>query len=131
MKIISKIIITGFLFSVFFILDSQAKDTLSNSTIRPNIEQIFDSNKWKVKQGKDYPYRDKMLNDILYTDTFRKLNKTELLIELGNPSYYREDKSYLHYIITQKRLFFWPLHTKVLVIKLKDDETVEWIKLHE
>ena len=131
MNAFSKLFITAILLSALFVNDALSTNTQSDNQSKPIIENVFDSKQWQIKQGKDYPHRDKMLNGILYTDKFRKLNKDELLIELGEPSYYRDDKNYLHYIITQTRLLSWPLHTKVLVIKLKDDETVEWIKLHK
>jgi hypothetical protein len=30
----------------------------------------------------------------------------------------------------QERIGSWPLKTKTLVIKMKDEETVEWVKIH-
>jgi hypothetical protein len=91
----------------------------------------FDQQKWKIKEGKDYPYRDQMVNDIVYNDTIRTLSRNEVLDLLGQPSYYREDTNYLYYTIRQKRLFSWPLHTKTMVVKMKDQNTIEWIKIHE
>ena len=92
---------------------------------------VFDKTKWNTKEGKDYPYRSQMLNDIVYNDTIRELNKKEILNLLGEPSYERDDEDYLHYMINQKRLFSWPLHTRVMVVKFKDEETIDWIKIHE
>lgn len=97
----------------------------------PDRELSFDQEKWQEKEGKNYPYRDKMLNAIVYNDTIRSLTGKELLEQLGAPSYIREDESYLYYTITQTRLFSWPLHTKTLVIKLTEADSVEWIKIHE
>ncbi|MCB2195373.1 MAG: hypothetical protein KQH79_05915 [Bacteroidetes bacterium] len=91
----------------------------------------FDQQKWQTKEGKDYPYRDRMVNDIVYNDTIRTLTRDEVLELLGQPSYYREDTNYLYYMIRQKRLFSWPLHTKTLVVKMKDENTIEWIRIHE
>jgi hypothetical protein len=97
----------------------------------PKNKTIFDQDKWRIKQGKDYPYRDEMLNDIVYTDKFRTLKKNEIIAELGEPSYYRDDKDYLYYVISQTRLLSWPLHTKTLVIKISKNNSVEWIKIHK
>lgn len=97
----------------------------------PQEEIVFDKTKWNTKEEKDYPYRSQMLNDIVYNDTIRDLNKKEILNLLGEPSYERDDEDYLHYMINQKRLFSWPLHTRVMVVKFKDEETIDWIKIHE
>lgn len=102
-----------------------------NMETKPESEMAFDKTKWQLKDGKDYPYREKMLNDILYNDTIRGVNKNEILALLGQPSWERENKQYLYYMIKQKRLLSWPLHTRTMVIKLTKDNTIEWIKIHE
>jgi len=99
--------------------------------MKPDSEMVFDKAKWNAKNGADYPYRDKMVNDIVYNDTIRTLDKIEILDLLGEPSYYRNNKNFLYYTIKQKRLISWPLHTKSMVIKLSEDNTIEWIKIHE
>jgi hypothetical protein len=98
---------------------------------KPNSELAFDKTKWTTKDGADYPYRDKMLNDVVYNDTIRALNKDEILDLLGEPSYYRNNNNFLHYRISEKRLGPWTLHTKTMVIKLLKDSTIDWIKIHE
>lgn len=92
-------------------------------------EILFDKTKWRAKEGLDYLYRDQMLYDIVYNDTVRALNKDEILELLGEPD--RSNDGYLYYMIAQKRIGFWPLHTKTLVIKLSEDSTIDWIKIHE
>ncbi len=89
----------------------------------------FDKTKWRTKEGLDYPYRDQMLKKIVYNDTVRALNKDEILDLLGEPD--RRNDGYIYYMISQRRLGFWPLHTKTLVIKLSGDSTIDWIKIHE
>ena len=98
---------------------------------KPESALAFDKTKWQTKEGKDYPFREKMLNDLLYSDTIRTLNKTQILTLLGEPSWDRENKNFLYYMITQKRVFSWPLHTRTMVIKLRENDTIEWIKIHE
>lgn len=90
----------------------------------------FDKVKWQTKEGEAYPYRAFMLYDILKNDTLSNLHKDEILNLFGEPSYYREDKDYLHYTISKKKLGLWTLHTRTMVIKMSAD-TVEWIKVHE
>lgn len=95
----------------------------------PMAEISFDKSKWKTKKGRDYPYRDLMVNQIVYNDTLRMKNKDEILELLGEPD--RMNDGHLYYMVAQKRLGFWPLHTKSLVIKLSNDSTIQWIKIHD
>jgi len=106
------------------------KNENSRSVYHGTMAEIsFDQTKWMTKEGLDYPYRDKMLNSIVYNDTVRALNKDEILDLLGESD--RSNDGYLYYMISQRRLGFWPLHTKTLVIKLTGDSTIDWIKIHE
>lgn len=89
----------------------------------------FNQAKWNTKDGSDYPYRDEMLKDVVYNDTIRTLNKDEILKLLGTPDKIVEN--HLYYMISQKRLGFFPLHTKTMVIKLSNDNSIEWIKIHK
>lgn len=94
---------------------------------KTEIPVTFDKTKWSVKEGMNYPYRDQMLNDVVYNDTIRSLDKNEILELLGEPD--RINDGHLYYMITQKRFGVWPLKTKTMVIKLSED-TIEWIKIH-
>ena len=89
----------------------------------------FDKTKWLAKEDSEYPYREQMLHDIVYNDAVRELTKNELLELLGEPD--RSNKGHLYYMISQKKLGFWPIKTKTLVIKFKEDNTIDWIKIHE
>ena len=89
----------------------------------------FDSGLWQRKDGHDYPYRNQMVDDVLYNDTIRSLNKQQIVQLLGEPD--RINDGYLYYLVNQQRLFFWPLHTKTLVVKLENDDSIEWIKIHK
>jgi hypothetical protein len=93
------------------------------------VETTFNHTRWSIKEGDDYPYREKMVNTILYTDTIRSLAQDEVLELLGKPD--RIAGEYLYYMITQKRLGSWPLHTKTLVIKFTEADSIDWIKIHE
>ena len=94
-------------------------------------EMAFDKEKWNIKEGEDYLYRDNMLKDVVYNDTIRSLNKIEILDLLGEPSYYRENEQFLYYRITEKNLGSMTLKTKTMVIKFVDENTIDWIKIHE
>ena len=100
-----------------------------NGTNPPDTDIVFDKERWREKEGEDYPFRDQMFRDVLYNDTVRFLGKEELLDLLGEPD--RTNENHLYYEITQKRLGSWPLFTKTMVIKFSDSDSIEWIKIHE
>ncbi len=119
------------LFAICLLLACSAEnDKKSESEDHLQMVQVdFDESKWKTKQGWDYPYREQMLNDILYNDDFRKLKSSEVLKLLGEPD--RVNENFMYYQISQKRLILWPLHTRTMVIKFREDESIEWIKMNE
>ena len=112
-----------------FACKSDRDENVENQKKNQVGETVFDKEKWKTKDGKDYPYRDKMINDIVYNDTIRALNKYQLIELLGEPDYIRE--GHLYYRINETRLGNWTIKTKTMVIKLVDDRSIEWIKIHE
>ena len=124
-------VFTVLLFVCCIACHNDKQDYTEDKKTKPDSEMAFEKAKWRTKDGADYPYRDKMLNDIVYNDTIRALNKDEILDLLGEPSYYRNNKNFLYYTITEKRLGPWTLHTKTMVIKLSEDSTIDWIKIHE
>ena len=104
-------------FFVFFIgCTTPKKDTSSLKKLKSENEMLFDKEKWNTKEGQDYPYRDKMLNNIVYNDSVRALTKVEILKHLGEPN--RSAENHLYYTIT-------------LVIKFTENNTVDWFKIHE
>lgn len=110
---------------------SDVESSSEDMQVDTNRELTFDKERWRIKDGEDYPFRESMLYDVVYNDTVRTLNKEEILELLGEPSYYRDDQSYLYYEIAHKRLFSLSLHTKTMVVKLSEDDSIDWIKIHE
>lgn len=88
----------------------------------------FDSTRWQVKDGRDYPHRNAMLSDLMQNDSIRALNQHQMTELLGEPD--RIQDLHLYYIIQQARLGFWVLHQKTLVIKYTAADSVEWMKIH-
>lgn len=93
-------------------------------------QEKFDKIKWAIKEDKKYPYRDKMLNDLVYKQKLKGVRKEEVIDMLGQPN--RTDTNYFFYIVDES--FFGdlpvPIHSKSLVIKFLND-TVEWRKIKE
>ncbi len=114
------------LLSLFFLCFLACKNSGQDNQAK---QEKFDKIKWATKEGPDYPYRDKMLNDLISNYELHGTKKDSLVHLLGSPD--RSDSSYLFYRIAQERLGFFPLHTKTLVIKLTKDSSLEWRKIHE
>jgi len=95
-----------------------------------NQYEKFDKVKWATKEGKVYPYRDKMITYLIDNQKLKGIKKGEVLNLLGPPN--RTDTNYLFYTVAQRFLgdIPVPLHTRSLVIKFNKD-TVEWRKIHE
>ena len=70
-----------------------------------------------------------MLNDVLYNDTIRTLTKNKILALLGEPD--RTNNNHLYYLISRSGIGEFTLHTKTMVVKIKEDDSIEWIKVHE
>ena len=88
----------------------------------------FDKAKWSIKTDNDYPHREAMLNDLISNDQLKGRKRNVVIDLLGQPD--RTDSGFLFYRISQKRVGFFPLSTKTLVIKLNKDSIVEWRKIH-
>lgn len=110
---------------------NSAEHRTNSPELEVEHEITFNEEKWKTKTGEEYPYRNYMLEDLMSSEEFRSLKANEILNTLGQPDYYRDDSSYLYYRIKESRLGFWTLHTKTLVIKLAEDSTITWMKIHE
>jgi hypothetical protein len=119
------------LFLFLFVLGckKEAKEKPVAVTSEINTTKEFDKRKWNEKAGKDYPYRDDMVDDLIANQHLKELKRNEVIDLLGEPD--RIDSLYLFYKISQERLGSWPLHTKTLVIKLSQDGTIDWIKIHK
>lgn len=123
-----------YLFCMIIVLCSSCKEasekSMDTQTGQSSLSS-FDSDKWQIYEKGSYPFREEMLDPILYTDTIRQLKKDQITKLLGEPSYLLEDSSFLYYTISKNRLGPMTLGSRTLVIKLSDDSGVEWIKLHE
>jgi hypothetical protein len=92
-------------------------------------EEEFDKLKWATKNDAGYPYRDKMLKDLMRNHELHGVEKDSLVHLLGTPE--RTNNGYLYYRIDEDHLGFLTLHTKTLVIRLTPDSTVMWLKIHQ
>ncbi|MGB1268870.1 MAG: hypothetical protein ACPG45_03965 [Flavobacteriaceae bacterium] len=89
----------------------------------------FNNKKWLIKEGYTYPNREEMLPVLFANDTLKKLQRNAIYNLLGIPN--RTDKNYLFYTVSQRRIGFFPLHTKTLVIKLQGNDSLNKVMIHE
>ncbi len=115
-----------FIVSIFYSCQNHPGN--SNSV---DVNEKFDSIKWKIQENENYLFRDVMLKDLIDSIRLKGLTKNEILNTLGKPD--RSDGNFLFYTIHKTQLWNLPvpLHTKTLVIKLTNDNIVEWRKIHE
>jgi len=107
--------------------EEDQKSEVTDSVVATDVQ--FNKAKWRIKEGKTYPFRDQMLDDVVYNDTIRTLNKGDILELLGEPD--KVVAGHLYYTVSQRRLGTWPLSTKTMVIKLTEHDSIEWIKIHK
>ena len=124
-KLLALIVFLLSIIIICFLVFNSDKNEGSNGV---GIEATFDADSWRIKEGNNYPHRSLMVDDILYNDTVRSLSKNEIIDLLGEPDRINED--HLYYLIDQTQVGAWPLKTKTLVIKIAEDNTIDWIKTH-
>ena len=108
--------------------NNDGKNRSENVNQQTEANTPFDKTKWGVKEGNKYPYREQMLDAVLYSDSIRTLKENEIIDLLGPPDNIKEN--HLYYKITENRFGMWTLSTKTIVIKLSEDDSVDWIKMH-
>ena len=118
-----------FLFISSCSCNKESKEKSNPKKDKEPTEISFDKEKWSVKKGQSYPYREKMLNNLIFNDSLRGLKRVEIIEQLGEPS--RTNNEYVYYLIEKNKAFFFTLNSRTLVIKFKEDDTVEWMKIHE
>ena len=93
-------------------------------------EAEFNKAKWAIQIGKEYPYRDNMLHNLIANKRLNGLKRDSILNLLGQPN--RNDSNFIFYMVAQKMLAgVFPLHTKMLVIKFSYDSTVIAAKIYD
>ena len=110
--------------------EAPSDTSLASEEVEVTPDSIFNKEQWLIKDGPDYPYRDRMVADLMTNQGIRKLKYDEIIERLGEPD--RINEGHLYYRVNQTRLGdFLVLHTKTMVIQLAPDSTVNWIKIHE
>lgn len=92
--------------------------------------EAFDRSKWLTQENGSYPYRESMLQSLISQHPIAGWKKDSVINFLGKPD--RTQDGYLYYTISRNMIGnVFTLHTKTLVIKLGEDSTVEWRKIHQ
>jgi hypothetical protein len=129
---ITTLLILGFI--VFQLVESKTKSVSNDSGEEKEVlsepdKIAFDTKLWREKEDEDYPYRKKMLDDLVGSQLLKGLTTDKVTELLGRPL--RTDKNYIFYRVDQTRMFGYPLHTTSLVLKLGADSTVNAVLIHE
>lgn len=95
----------------------------------PPVDKPFESAKWKMANGEEYPYRAEMLGDLMTTDTLRHKTLDEVKELLGEPS--RINEGHIYYTVSANKMGMWQLNTVALVLKLSKDSLVEKIVVYK
>lgn len=94
------------------------------------IDSTFDPTRWQLKEGDDYPYRELMYRQLLYSDTLRQRSKSDVLQLLGEPDRSSEDSSHIYYRLKGRQVGPVLFSSKFLVFKFTAADSVEWIKTY-
>lgn len=89
----------------------------------------FDREKWLIKEGMDYPFRDSMLTDLTTNYDWEGMKSDDVIELLGKP--WRSDSVALVFMVRQRRIGLWPLNTKALVVKLNPDSSVNKVVIYK
>lgn len=88
----------------------------------------FNSSQWQHFENGKYPFRALMLDEVIFNDSIRALNSSELKLLLGPPT--KQTEAHLYYRIDDNKLGHWNLNARTMVIKMDTMDKVEWIKIH-
>lgn len=113
--------------TIGFISCKKEKETAES--FHEEIDIMLNKVNWNKKEADEYLYRELLMDSVIENNKLRGLKQNELINTLGEPN--RMENNHLYYTISQKKLGFWPLHTKTLVIKYSESNTITWIKIHE
>ena len=78
-----RIFVIALVFSFLLSCNTGHEETSAQGEEKANAH--FDAEKWSLKKGQDYPYREQMYLDIAYNDTVRSLSKAVLQHPLFSP----------------------------------------------
>lgn len=93
------------------------------------VDSTFDPVRWQVREGDNYPYRERMYRQLLYSDTLRQRSKSEILRLLGAPD--RTGEGHIYYQLRGTQVGPVLFFSKFLVFKFTEADSVEWIKVHD
>ncbi len=96
-----------------------------------SCQQRFNSEKWKIVEDlRTYPFRDRMVADVVENKNFIGLEYKQVIDSLGHPSSMRKNKIY-YSIEVNYGADIDPVYTKDLVLTINKDSLVTEIKIEE
>jgi hypothetical protein len=100
---------------------------------KPEKQELqFNKDTWQVREDMDYPYRDKMLNDLVKNHRLKGLTYLQLIDSLGKPADFIEKDDTVRYeIIVGFESDIDPTYGKNLNLALGPDSVVTSYKISE
>ncbi len=96
----------------------------NNKDKAPEPDVIFESKQWQIKEGKNYTFRKRMINDLLTNHSWAGLTKDSVLSKLGEPDVVEED-IFMLYHYEQKFVGSMVWSTQSLVVQLDSNNMVK------
>ncbi|MDQ6762932.1 MAG: hypothetical protein M3015_09945 [Bacteroidota bacterium] len=90
----------------------------------------FQKIKWMEKDDIEFPYRKKMLNDLITNYKLAGRKKDEIINLLGEPNY-SDSNSFAYKIIEDYGFDIDPVYTKNLDFQFAEDSTITSFKIEE
>jgi hypothetical protein len=89
----------------------------------------FNTKQWVEGTDGVYPYREKMVDDLLKRYDWEGMPRAEVEALLGKPG--SGDSLNYVYMMYQKKVSFFRLHTHALVVKFREDGVVKKVVIYK
>ncbi len=96
----------------------------NNKDKAPEPDIAFENRQWQIKEGKNYSYRKRMINDLLANHTWTGLTKDSIIRKLGEPDVVEED-IFMLYHYQQKFVGSMVWSTQSFVVQLDSNNLVK------
>ncbi len=94
-------------------------------------QTTFDSEKWKIEEDlRTYPFREKMVDDIIQNKKFIGLNFSQILDSLGQPTLL-ENMQIFYLVKTDYGTDIDPVYSRDLVLTINKDSVVTGVSIKE
>lgn len=94
------------------------------------MDMRFEQQRWQLREDIEYPYRNRMLSDLIGNYRLKGCKHDELIQRLGMPDF-SESNSITYKIVEDYGTDIDPVYTKNLVLDFNRDSIVTGIRVEE